>query len=77
MLAVAVYLVLVVLAQLVLPAINEVPENFSATVLWSFRMASVGMQLILWLGLGLGFGFLMERFLGTTARTRSPGLAVG
>ena len=76
-LAVAVYLVLVVLAQLVLPGINEVPENFSATVLWSFRMASVGMQLILWLGLGLGFGFLVERFLGTTARARSPGLAVG
>ena len=76
-LAVAVYLVLVVLAQLVLPTINEVPENFSATVLWGFRMASVGMQLILWLGLGLGFGFLMERFLGTTSRARSPGLAVG
>lgn len=71
------YLLLVILAMLVLPTINEVPENFSATLLWSFRMASLGMQTILWTGLGLGFGFLAQRYMAAPQGIGAPGLARG
>jgi predicted cobalt transporter CbtA len=45
----------------VLPEINEVPEHFSAVVLWRFRVAALGMQLVLWAVIGLLFGVLTER----------------
>ena len=57
----AAYLVVIIVASAALPAINEVPEQFPAAVLWQFRTASIGAQLILWMTLGLGFGALMER----------------
>lgn len=56
-----------------LPAINEVPEQFSAALLWQFRTASLGIQLILWASFGLGFGALAERELAAATRTRLPG----
>lgn len=76
-LAAGVYLVLVMLAMLVLPGVNEVPESFPAQLLWDFRMASIGMQLLLWTALGLGFGFLAERYLGVPRGLDAPGLARG
>lgn len=57
----AAYLVAMAVVSAALPAINEVPEQFPAVVLWQFRTASIGAQLILWMTLGLGFGALMER----------------
>lgn len=44
----------------VLPGINEVPANFPAVTLWSFRVASIGLQMVLWGGVGLIFGTLQE-----------------
>jgi predicted cobalt transporter CbtA len=61
--AAACYLVLVLIAGLLLPAINEVPQQFPAVVLWKFRLASLGAQLILWATLGLLFGGLTQRSL--------------
>ncbi len=61
--AVAAYAALIVVAQAILPAIDEVPADFPATVLWNFRVAAIGMQLILWTTLGLAFGWLAERCL--------------
>jgi hypothetical protein len=46
-----------------LPDVNEVPEDFPATVLWQFRVASLGGQLIMWTTLGLLFGVAAERQL--------------
>ena len=43
------------------PAVNEVPEQFPAVVLWNFRIASIGAQLIMWATLGLLFGALSQR----------------
>ena len=60
LLAAAGYLAVIVAADLVLPAINEVPEGFPAVVLWRFRMASFGMQAIMWSTIGLLFGALTE-----------------
>jgi hypothetical protein len=55
------YLAIVVAAGLLLPAVNEVPTAFPAVVLWKFRVASMGAQLILWGTLGLAFGAYAER----------------
>jgi predicted cobalt transporter CbtA len=55
------YLVVVVVVACILPEINEVPDAFPAVVLWQFRVASFGMQLIMWATIGLLFGALTER----------------
>lgn len=57
----AYYIVLMIVAGLLLPVVNEVPEEFPAVVLWKFRVASLGSQLILWATLGLLFGGLTQR----------------
>jgi hypothetical protein len=57
----AVFIVIVAVVQLALPAVNEVPDTFSAVVLYRFRVASLGIQLILWTTIGLLFGALTER----------------
>jgi hypothetical protein len=57
------YVVLIAVAQMLLPRINEVPADFPATVLWNFRVASIGMQALLWGAIGLGFGALAKRAL--------------
>ncbi len=59
----AAYVVVIAVAQIGLPTIDEVPADFPATVLWNFRVASIGMQLILWATLGLAFGWMAERCL--------------
>jgi predicted cobalt transporter CbtA len=59
--AAACYVVIVAIAQRVLPRINETPDGFSATALWDFRIASLGMQFVMWAVLGLLFGWLTER----------------
>jgi predicted cobalt transporter CbtA len=58
---VAYYVVIVAIAGLLLPAINEVPELFPAVILWKFRVASIGAQFIMWATLGLLFGVLTQR----------------
>jgi len=62
------YIVFIGAVQYLLPPINEVPENYSAAVLWSFRTTSLGMHVILWSVLAVVFGFLAEKRL----ETRSP-----
>lgn len=57
----AIYLVLVSIAAYALPSINEVPANFSADLLWRFRVSALGTQAILWAIIGLAFGALMEK----------------
>jgi hypothetical protein len=61
--AAAAYLIVILVAMLILPAVNEVPADFSATTLWNFRLASLGIEAVLWTTLGLGFGFVAERAL--------------
>jgi predicted cobalt transporter CbtA len=71
LIAVAAYLVVVVVVGLALPTVNEVPEGFPAVVLWQFRMASLGAQTIMWTIIGLGFGALMERAAPMTSSSRA------
>ena len=51
----------VTVAYLVLPAIHEVPRGYPADLLWSFRLSSLGVQLVLWSALGALFGIACER----------------
>jgi hypothetical protein len=65
----AVYIVVMAGVAFALPDVNEVPEDFPATVLWQFRIASLGGQLIMWATLGLLFGALAERQLSQRCST--------
>ena len=65
----------VVIEQLVLPDINEVPADFPAIVLWKFRMASLAIQGLMWATLGLMFGWLAERVLGGRRAVVRPKLS--
>jgi hypothetical protein len=67
----AAYLAAISAVALALPAVDEVPEEFPATVLWQFRVAAVGAQLILWTTLGLAFGVLAERAVGSRHGSRA------
>ena len=64
---VALYVAAMTIAQFALPAINEVPIDFPATVLWDFRIAALATQAILWVVIGLVFGILAEKLLRANA----------
>lgn len=65
------YLIVIIAAMLILPPVNEVPAAFSATTLWKFRLASLGVEAVLWTALGLVFGVLAERQLAPAALRNS------
>ena len=56
-----VFVLTVFAVQLAFPSIDEVAPDFPATLLWCFRLASLGTQLVLWAAIGLLFGHLTER----------------
>jgi predicted cobalt transporter CbtA len=61
--ALAAFVVVVAGAMLILPAVNEVPDAFPASLLWQFRVASLGTQAVLWATIGVAFGALTQRSL--------------
>jgi predicted cobalt transporter CbtA len=80
------YLVAMGLCYLLLPGINEVPQQglpglvdavtdagvtFPPSVLWNFRVASAGVQAVTWATIALGFGPLAERLLENHSRRPS------
>jgi hypothetical protein len=66
----AVIVIAFVLSHL-LPDINEVPHEFPAVVLWRFRIAALGLQVVLWLGIGLIFGELVQRYFASVGQRPS------
>ena len=62
------YVVAVAVVMLVLPTIDETPGDFSADVLYEFRLYSLGTQLVLWAMIGLMFGSMADRLLGQPRR---------
>jgi predicted cobalt transporter CbtA len=70
--AAAVFIASVAVVQALLPDINEVPDGFPAVVLWRFRMAALGMQLMMWTATGLLFGWLTERSLQSRLHVTGP-----
>jgi hypothetical protein len=74
--AAAVYVLGVAVVAALLPGVNEVPEGFPADLLWNFRIASLGAQIIMWGTIGLLFGALTERAMGLgAARELRPAAA--
>ena len=61
LLAALLFILLTVTFTSFLPAVDEVPLAFPAGLLWKFRLAAWGTQLLLWSTLGLLFGWLTER----------------
>jgi predicted cobalt transporter CbtA len=58
LLALGAYLVVIAAAFVGLPGINEVPSTFPAVTLWDFRIASLGIQIVLWGSIGILFGYV-------------------
>ncbi len=46
---------------LALPGVQEIPEGFPASLIWQFRLSSLGTQAVLWAALGVGFGIASQR----------------
>jgi predicted cobalt transporter CbtA len=63
-----VFFVLIVVAMLVLPAIDEVPAQFPADLLWRFRITSIGIEAVLWTTIGLVFAPLADAVLRSEQR---------
>ncbi|HVJ55540.1 MAG TPA: CbtA family protein [Aliidongia sp.] len=66
------FLAIMIMVQFLLPDINEVPKAFPAVLLWRFRLASLGLHLVLWGTIGLLFGWLTERSLKNRIRFVRP-----
>jgi hypothetical protein len=46
---------------LALPGVDEVPDGFPPSLLWEFRLSSLGTQAVLWATLGAAFGIAGSR----------------
>ncbi|HEX6665845.1 MAG TPA: CbtA family protein [Solirubrobacterales bacterium] len=62
-LAIGVFLAIVVVAGIALPAVDEIPAGFPANELWKFRTASIGTQAVLWTTMGLVMAVTAPRVL--------------
>lgn len=70
----AAYVALVVVAGMVLPPTGD-PVAPPANLVWHFRLASAGGQLVLWATLGMAFGLLAWRGERQSAPTVTPSVA--
>jgi predicted cobalt transporter CbtA len=61
--AIGTFVVLIAIAQLLMPSLDEVPEDFPTSVIWHFRVSTLGTHAVIWTTLGLGFGAVAQRFL--------------
>lgn len=63
------YTAVMAVVAAVMPTVDEVSQAFPGSTLWSFRIASLGTNLVLWLTLGLAFGPLVERVMKSREST--------
>ncbi|MGA5298681.1 CbtA family protein [Nucisporomicrobium flavum] len=68
--AVGAFLLVVTVGYVLLPSIDEVPDTFPPSLLWDFRISSLGTQVTLWTGLGLAFTGLLSRLTARSAAAR-------
>ncbi|MGU3493904.1 CbtA family protein [Xanthobacteraceae bacterium A53D] len=54
------YLVLVAAVAFAAPSAGSAPEGFPADLLWQFRLASWGLNAVIWAVIGLAFGAFAE-----------------
>ncbi|WP_354700373.1 hypothetical protein DSM112329_00646 [Paraconexibacter sp. AEG42_29] len=65
------FIAVIVVAQLILPAVHETPATYPADVMYRFRVASLAISATLWATIGLAFGAAAERLLAPVAARRS------
>ena len=70
------FLVVVAIGYLLLPSIDEVPDTFPPSLLWTFRLASLGTQVTLWTTLGLAFAALLPRLRPAVHEARTEAVSV-
>lgn len=68
LIAAASYVMAISLVMVALPTIDETPDDFSADVLYDFRLYSLGTQLVLWTVIAVVFASMVSRLLGESAR---------
>ena len=68
LIAVAAYVVAVAIVMLLLPTIDETPDDFPADALYEFRLYSLGTQFVLWAIIAVAFGSMVHRLLGEQKR---------
>jgi predicted cobalt transporter CbtA len=69
---IATFIMVVVIAQALLPSFDEVPADFPAGLLWHFRVSALAIQALLWTTIGLSFGLMAERRIrGSRAASRN------
>jgi predicted cobalt transporter CbtA len=56
-----VYLAVMTTLLVALPSYDEAPHDYPASLLWHYRLASIGTQGMLWLSLGLAFAISAYR----------------
>ena len=66
-----VYVAVVAVMFAALPNIEEIPASFSPAALWNFRIASIGVQTVLWATTGLLFGAVAEYAAGREIAPRA------
>ncbi|BFU44652.1 CbtA family protein [Krasilnikovia sp. MM14-A1004] len=71
------FLAVVAVGYVMLPRVDEVPATFPASLLWNFRLASLGTQAVLWVSLGLGFAALLSRLGARRSRTADRAAVAG
>ncbi|MBW0274231.1 hypothetical protein ATM97_13410 [Nocardia sp. MH4] len=54
------FVLVTTVGYVLLPGVNEVADDFPATLLWRFRVASLAETTTLWVSLGLAFAALTE-----------------
>jgi predicted cobalt transporter CbtA len=67
----AVFVLVAGSAMFQLPPVDEAPAGFPASVLWNFRLASLGARAVLWTALGLAFGGMAQNWLKRGNRGRA------
>ncbi len=71
LIAAAAYVLAMFVVCSALPGFDEAPEHFPAAVLWDFRIAASGAQLLMYAVIGVGFGLAAERVLASALRLRA------
>ena len=71
LIAAGAYVLAIAIVMLILPTIDETPDDFPADVLYEFRLYSLGTQLVLWAVIAVVFASMAGRLLGETRRQES------
>jgi hypothetical protein len=75
LMAAAAYILVIAAFYLILPNVNETPADYPAATIYNFRMASLGIQAVLWGTIGLLFGAVVERTM-VGMRATAPAMPV-